>query len=99
MPPVNTPLVNDDGTMNLTWYRFFIALLVKSGLNPNANGSNPNRIGVPTSGNRVIAGHLYHGGVNASVSYSTDVSTSLNVYDVTTGQFMGQIDFTRVFTP
>lgn len=33
IPKSNTPLINPDGTMNLAWYRFFIAVFNKTGLN------------------------------------------------------------------
>lgn len=98
IPSPDTPVVNLDGSINIIWYRFFVSLLTKSGLNGNGLGStHTNKIGVQTSGNRVISATLYKGGPNASVAYSDDLGRYLCVYDVQTGEFVGQIAFTRTF--
>ncbi len=44
VPPYNVPLVNPDGTMNLVWYRFFIALFNQSGMNIPGLYSTANRL-------------------------------------------------------
>lgn len=101
IPKSNTPLVNADGTMNLAWYRFFVALQRKCGLGPGGQTvTTVNRIAVDTSDGRVISSTLYPGGPNASVAYYSAGGThELNVYDIQTGQFVGRIPFTDWFGP
>ncbi len=97
LPNQSTPVLDDDGTMNLAWYRFFQALLRKSGLSGSGAGTTTNRIGVNRSSGRVVAATLYPGGTNASCAIAVDVSTYLNVYDILTGEFIGRIKLTTVF--
>ena len=45
MPNMATPLVNEDGTMNPVWYRFFLSLFTRSGLGTpgiTVNGTTAN---------------------------------------------------------
>lgn len=99
VPPITTPLMNPDGTMNMAWYRFFYSLLVKTGLGVAPNQGTVNRIGVQSSAGRKISSTLYPGGDNASTAIGLDVDYYLNVYDVITGQFLGRVKFTDTFGP
>lgn len=53
MPPQNVPLLDENGNVNITWYRFFQSLWRRTGLNtaefgisaPNSfDGSNTQRV-------------------------------------------------------
>lgn len=97
MPLLSTPVIGEDGMMNVTWYRFFQSLYIKSGLGPYLPSGQANRIRITDSAGRVITSTLYPGGANASCAIATDVDRYLNVYDIQTGQFSGRIRFTDEF--
>ena len=102
IPPISTPFVNPDGTVNLTWYRFLNSLCIKSGLGPT-NISTVNRIGVVHSSNRVASGgELIRSGPNVSVAYNIQSGGStayICIYDNMTGEFIGTINFTSLIAP
>lgn len=95
MPLISVPIVEPNGFMNLQWYRFFNSLHIKSGLGPFVPGSTANRIGVVESANRKAGGgELIGGGNNGSIAINLLPSFEhIAVYDVTTGEMIGFINF------
>lgn len=84
MPLVTTPIINPDGSMNITWYRFFQAIYKITGL------GTP---GIGVTGARTVDGEVaQHSPAFVVKPFAHPTKSELIVVDQITGAGIGLIN-------
>lgn len=83
MPNIATPVINDDGTMNVDWYRFFVALYSATGFGtPDFNPLYASPAGITS----------YTASCVINFKYTDPGSYKLHVHNQRTGSFIGFVN-------
>ena len=88
IPPVNTPVMNPDGTMTLPWYRFFTSLFYRSGLNTPAGFGISAPAALDGTGVQFVYPQFY------ATDPSSGATKVLIMRDQTKGTLIGLIGYT-----